>query len=425
VKRAPRALVLILIFAAALFVRLWLSAGHATLTNDERDYDSLAWTLASTGAYAEGGVPTAYRSIGYPAFVAGIYSVSGRTPRAVQAVQAFLDLATAGLLFVLLARRSRRAALLAAAIWAAYPAAILFSGALLSETLFAFLLVLFALLLDRAPPRPAAHVVPGLILGALALVKPEVLVFAALLVPLLLLRGLRLAEAAALLGGAALLVAPWVIRNEVVFGKPLFTTNDGANLLIGNNPEATGAYGPASVPARVREARGELAANQESRHAALAFIASRPGRFLALAPVKAAHVLSSDAELAVGRFGAPSTASYRQRYRSLPVAVHLAVSLPYFALVLAGLLGLVARSGGTERIVFAALAVSILLVHVVTFGGSRFHFPWMPFFALSAAGLADGGRARATPRAPAIAAALLVALAFVSVWVAEALALAR
>jgi hypothetical protein len=92
-------------------------------------------------------------------------------------------------------------------------------------------------------------------------------------------------------------------------------------------------------------------------------------------------------------------------------------------LVLAGLLGLVVRSGGTERIVFAALAASIVLVHVVTFGGSRFHFPWMPFFVLSAAGLADGGRARTAP--PAIAAALLVAVVFVSVWIAEALALAR
>jgi hypothetical protein len=421
VKRAPRALILVL--AAGLVARLCLSAGHATLASDERDYDTLAWTFASTGAYTEQGVPTAYRPVGYPVFLGAIYSLAGRSPAAVQAVQVALDLATATLLYVLLARRSRRAAILAAGIWAAYPAAVLYSGVLLSETLFVFLLVLFTLLLDRAPPRPAAYVFPGLVLGMLALVKPEALAFAVLLVLVLIPRGLSLTGAAGLLGGAAIVVAPWVVRNAVVFGRPLLTTSVGANLLIGNNPEATGAYGPASVPTRVREARSESEADVESRIAALAFIASRPGRFLALAPVKAGHVLSSDAELAVGRFGVPSTASYRQRYRSLPVAVHLAVSLPYFALVLAGLLGLVVRSGGTERTVFAALAASILLVHVVTFGGSRFHFPWMPFFALSAAGLADGGRAKTTP--PAIAAVLLVAVAFVSVWIAEALALAR
>ncbi len=423
-RRAPRALLFVL--AAGLLVRIVLAAGHSSLASDERDYDALGWGLASTGAYEDAGTPTAYRSIGYPAFIAGIYALAGRSPRTVLAVQAVLDLTTALLLYLLLARRSRRAAVLATAIWAFYPAAVLFSGALLSETLFTTLLVALTLLLDRAPPRAPSHVIPGLILGALVLIKPEALLFAAVLAALLLARGLRPAAIVALLGAAALVVTPWLIRNTIVFGSPLLTTSAGVNLLIGNNPAATGAYGPAEVPVRVREASGEAAVDGEARRAAVAFIASRPDRFVALSFVKAAYVLSSDAELAVGRFGAARSSpsgtlpSFHERYRALPAAIHLAVNLPYFALVLAGILGLVVRRGETEHSVFAAIVVSVLLVHVVAFGGSRFHAPWMPFFSASAAGLSGGtwkGLREARPQT--VAAAFIVAAAFVAVWIVE------
>jgi hypothetical protein len=423
--RPPRALALAL--AAGLIARLALAAGHGPLASDERDYDALGRTLATTGAYSDDGAPTAYRSIGYPAFVAGVYALAGRSPRAVQAAQTLLDLATALLLYRLLAGRSRRAGTVAAAIWALYPAAILFSGLLFPQTLVVFLLVAFTVLLDRASRRGSGFVLPGAVLGALVLVKPEWLVLAAALAILLLRRGLRARDAAALLASMAVVVAPWAARNQLVFGRLVLSTSFGPNLLIGNNPDATGAYGPALVPARVRSARGESAVDREARNAALEYMASRPGRFLTLGIVKTAHVLSSDAELAVGRFTpAPSPpARYRDRYRSLPIGIHAAVSLPYFVLVLAGILGLVVRPGGVERTVFTALVASVLLVHVVMFGGSRFHFPWMPFFALFAARLTEGwreGLAAARPRA--LAAGIAASAVFVLVWATEALLLA-
>jgi hypothetical protein len=341
-----------------------------------------------------------------------------------------LDLGTALLLYVLLIRRSRSGAILASAIWALNPAAILFSGTFLSETLFTTLLVALAVLLDRVPPRAPSHVVPGLVLGALILIKPETLLFAATLAVLLVVRGLRPTAVAALLGTAGLVVAPWLVRNAAVFGRPLLTTSTGVNLLIGNNPDAAGGYGPARVPSSVREARGEAAVDAAARRAAVGYIMSRPDRFIALAPVKVAHVLASDTELSVGRFATtPPTgvlpSSFKERYHSVHGAIHLAVNLPYFALVIAGLFGLAARRGGIERAVFAAIVVSVLVVHVVTFGGSRFHFPWMPFFAASAAGLPDGGwRLLRSARPRAIAAAILIAALFVTVWVVELILLA-
>ena len=419
---------LALALAVGLVARIALALTHGPLASDEQDYDRLGWTLATTGKYSENGSPTAYRSIGYPAFIAGIYALAGRSPRAVQAVQVALDLATALLLYGIAARRSRRAGIAAGSIWALYPAAILFSGLHLSETVYVFLLVLFTWLVVRTPKRAAGTIFAGALLGTLIVLKPGSLVFAVLLAPILLRGGLGARSVAILLATATVVVVPWVVRNSVVLRRPVLSTSLGPNLLIGNNPNATGAYGPALVPERVRNARGEVAVDFEARNAALQFITTQPGRFLTLAMVKCALVISSDAEVAVGRFtrrDPSSFASYRDRYRSLAVGIHAVVSLPYFALVLAGILGLVLRPNGIERSVFAALVVSVLLVHAATFGGSRFHFPWMPFFALFAARLADGWRGGLSTARPLAVTVGVAAMAIaVAVWVTEAWRLA-
>jgi hypothetical protein len=48
----------------------------------------------------------------------------------------------------------------------------------------------------------------------------------------------QFARAAALIAGAAAVLAPWAIRNELVFGRPIITTTHGGyTLLLANNPE--------------------------------------------------------------------------------------------------------------------------------------------------------------------------------------------
>ena len=47
----------------------------------------------------------------------------------------------------------------------------------------------------------------------------------------------RFVNCVALVGVAAIVVSPWVIRNQRVFGKPIVTTTHGGyTLLLGNNP---------------------------------------------------------------------------------------------------------------------------------------------------------------------------------------------
>ena len=83
-------------------------------------YDRLAWSLASDGEYVtEDGAPTAFRPVGYPAFLAAIYVVFGRSWLAGGMANALLGTVTVGLTYllartVLTARLSLVAALLIA-----------------------------------------------------------------------------------------------------------------------------------------------------------------------------------------------------------------------------------------------------------------------------------------------------------------------
>ncbi len=381
--------VLALAFALRIGFALW---NERPLRSDEIDFERLAWNLAQSGAYSENGRPTAYRPVGYPAFVAAVYRLAGRHAFAVRAAQALVDTGTVALLFLVGSRRRRSTGWIAAWAWALNPAAILYTALLISETLFAFLLFAFLALFDLGANRTGRSTfLHGALLGVLILVKP---LAAAFLIPVLWsFAGPRRLRAAALACGALLIVAPWMLRNARAVGTPALATNLGPNLLIGNHPGATGGYAP-NVPSGMLPARGlEKDEDTASRRIALGYILHDPGAFLWRGIRKLAYLASSEGELAVYSFhpdpGDPRT-RFREKYRSIPPGIHLALSLPYALTLLLGVLGLAVRRGplGTA---FLAFLLSWLFSCFVFFAGSRFHFPLMPAFTLFAAEAVPGG----------------------------------
>lgn len=417
-----RGLAPLVIVALALAVRLTLLLAHPTpLASDARDYDALGWTLATTAHYAnDDGTPTAYRGPGYPAFVAAIYA-AGRHPAAVKAAQAALDALTALLLYALLARRSRAAALIAGVAWAVLPAAVLFSGQLFSETAFTFGVVALAWLVSQ--DRAWADALAGLALGALILTKPMMLLFAAAL-PFALVKRPSARPTTAILGIAMVPVLAWVGRNLLVMGTPALITGAGANLWIGNNPRANGGYvepSPIEAPAAIGEVESDRIAGGD----ALAYIANHPGATALLDTRKLALLASSEAELAAGAFTRPDTgARLRERYRAVPGWLRAVVSMPTLAILVLGVFGFAVAPSGIERRLFAALLFAIAASSLVFFGGSRFRFPLMPFLVLFAAELVAGAmrRLRETSRARLIVAAA-ACCAIAAIWILEGLAL--
>jgi 4-amino-4-deoxy-L-arabinose transferase-like glycosyltransferase len=408
------------ILTVALVLRVGLVLLHPRpLTSDELDYDELAWSLAKSGTYQIHGHPTAYRPIGYPAIVGLGYVIFGRSPIAIRLLQSVFDSFTALLLYRLLAVRDRLAGLYAGLMWAVFIPAMLFSGQMFSETIFAFLLVLLVYLLSRWAKENKSPFAAGLVLGGLVLIKPMIIIFTPILV-FTLARMKSWRKSLALLTWACLPIALWLGRNTVELRTPALTTSTGINLLIGNNPQATGGY--SSVPAP-SSGSSEKSADSAAIRMALQYIRENPWQAAQTVVKKVLLLMSSDGELAVGNFSdaaATSGLRFRERFRSVPVWVHLLVSLPSALLLIIGTFGLATREPDMFGTVFYSLLAAILVSTIVFFGGSRFRFPLMPFLA----GFAGEAIAQARLRTRKLvgwrlALPLMVCSACVLVWASE------
>ena len=150
----------------------------APIRGDVRQYVAYAWNLVHhhTFSNADPGstavLPDAFRGPGYPLFLAGSLFVAGEGSGwylLTLQIQALLGAATVALT-MLLGRHwlSRKATLCAGLLMAFWPHHIAATGAVLSEVLFGFLLVLALWLTAEAArrKRTAWAAIAGLIFGA-------------------------------------------------------------------------------------------------------------------------------------------------------------------------------------------------------------------------------------------------------------------
>jgi hypothetical protein len=148
-------------------------------------------------------------------------------------------IATVGLLGRHLA--GARAGLLAAALAAVYPTLIAADGALMSESLYGLLAALCLLAAYRLLEAPSAGraAVLGALAGLAALTRGEAL----LLLPLVLVpvlwrpAGWRAALVAVL--ALAVVLAPWTVRNWIVFDRPVVVATNSGTAVAGANCDET------------------------------------------------------------------------------------------------------------------------------------------------------------------------------------------
>jgi hypothetical protein len=176
------------------------------------------------------------------------------------------------------------------AVWpvlllALWPTHVLMSGLPEKELLVIALLPWILWAAREASSRWGWGFAAGLLMGAVILLQPsfQLLPFFAAGLALLVgqpwLRVLRVLVTVLL--GAALVVAPWTVRNLSVLGEPvLVSTNGGGNLYRANNELATGAY--VAVGKVDVEALPELEANREGKRLAMEWIREHPADFLKL-----------------------------------------------------------------------------------------------------------------------------------------------
>jgi 4-amino-4-deoxy-L-arabinose transferase-like glycosyltransferase len=254
------------VLAVILLVGLGLRLDYAIRApqhpvDDARAYGRISRALFDGEGYAQGrGVPYLQSASNYqpglPLLVTGIYEIRGAADEeAARIVLALLSFFAIPFSFLLGRRLAGPAAgLVAAAAVAVYPALLEYTGMLMTEPVGTALLAATLLLYLRAceGERAWPWAATGLGIGGMAMLRPEFLLFVAVLPGLALVHrrgtgGLdrrRLKLAATMAGCACLVVLPWTVRNYIAFERlvPISTGGgqvlyEGSYLRAGPDPE--------------------------------------------------------------------------------------------------------------------------------------------------------------------------------------------
>ena len=380
------------ILVCALGVRLlWAAAVPVAPVSDSAAYDLLAVNLADGNGYAfEPGEPSAYWPVGTPAVYSVFYRVFGHVYWPVTLLHIFLGAAMTVLaMFYALERFGPGPARWTGAFLALWPALVQFTTVLASE--LPFIVLMLAALIAWTLPRGnfwLRAAVTGLCIALASYVRPTALLFPVVFVFAHVVQGHCPRKAVGgvgiMLAVMAVCIAPWTLRNVREFGDfALISTNGGANLWMGNNPETTGEYMP--LPESM-ENMSETARNAHLKQAARAYILDEPGAFVVRTVKKLVRL--HDRETIGVVWNREGLAA---RYPGFVQPVLKGLSelwwLAMLALAIAGILvylrkqGLRALLGEPAFLLWAYFAA----VHAVIVIQDRYHFPSNPFIAMFAA----------------------------------------
>ncbi|MEO6214022.1 MAG: hypothetical protein ABIP65_10380 [Vicinamibacterales bacterium] len=398
--------------AAGLLLRLVFGLFYWTgkpLTHDEREYLSLAESLAAGRGFAYSDSRIAgtgqqfSRAPGYPAFLAVLRARtdSEAAPAVVKVVQSALGAIVVVMIAALTWRAAGpRAAAVAALLAAAYPPMVWLSAYVFSESLYMPMALGCVLLLGAAARRTdAAHnpraggaltVAAGAVAGLAILVRPAMLLFLPLAAWWFWRRKQR-SLALALCVTAMLVVLPWTLRNAYRYGRIVVVASEGGvTFWTGNHPLARG--------------EGDLAANPELKRAEMNFRAMHPGvtaealeplyyrdafRQIAARPAWWAGLLARKAFYAFVPIG-PSYTLHSSRYLVTTV-------VPYAVLVPLALAGFMIISRlGRPPIPLYLLGASAVMTCLIFFPQERFRIPVIDPLIIVGAAAALGG----TPHKP-------------------------
>jgi 4-amino-4-deoxy-L-arabinose transferase-like glycosyltransferase len=406
---------LVALVALALRVAVIVAVPAAGVFADMTQYDGLARMVQEGRPWTDSS-----RGPGYPLFLALMYALPGPDLLIARLGQAGLGAACAVLTTVLATSFvSRRGALAAGIIVAVYPALVLSTIYLITEGLFTLLLV--GALVAARRTEAGRTVAAGVFTALAALTRSMGIALVPAIVAGNMLQGWRerrwrrpaVASALVVLAFVLTLV-PWFRHTSRVSGGLMLDSASPYNVLVGNNPRATGQL-EADDFGRITQTYlvGSVNEAEQNRRAmahSWAWIKSNPRAWLRLVPVKVGNLYGLEGRehawvYSVGYFGerSPTTAWVW--------GVLLLASFPLLATAATvGLLrpGLTDQSTGTQ---VAALLALVALLHIISFGESRFHLPLVPVLAvLAVRGVTTASTNRLTPVRSVACVVVLLAL---------------
>lgn len=245
---AALALGTLVVYAVATWIflapfRALAPEAQVVFGSDEQEYAGLAQTLLSAHRFAltPSSPPEAFRTPGYPAFIAALLVVTNSW-WSIVVVQILLSAFSTVLIYLLGTRYfSYGVGLFAAIVYSLDPTNMLFASDALTQTLymFVFLLAIFLAGFPEGRRHIPTLIGSGILLGISALVRPAglyIIPFVALLAAVSPQQQLRRAfvSAAIVLVAALLTLAPWIVRNGELAGGWSLSSISGYNALFYN-----------------------------------------------------------------------------------------------------------------------------------------------------------------------------------------------
>jgi hypothetical protein len=343
--------------------------------------------IAGGRGYSVDGIPTAYWPVGYPGFLAFIFYIFSNSLLLAKGANIVLSLATILLAYLFSKRvfHNEYAARITVFILAFFPNQIAYSSLLATEIFFTFLLLSGAVLFIYAREHFGTIFLSGVIWGLATLTHPQ-----AILVPMIFLlvfyTNLRslLKPGLALYLTLFLTLAPWIVRNSLVMGTPLLSTNGGINLLIGNSPYSNGKYiWNEDLAALLVGAKNEVDRDIKARQIAMEYMADNPIRTILLWPKKLFYLYRSDVEgISFNQAAMPQPPGKATRITFLGLKI---VAQVYYTLILMLFLisfPIILRSRARQYWIGFALMLYFTLIYLIFFGSPRFHYPLIPWVAI-------------------------------------------
>jgi hypothetical protein len=309
-------------------------------------------------------------------------------------------------------------AVVAGVILAVHPTLLMYTVLFMSETVFLFYLSAFFVLFTWPEASRRTTAAAGIFLALAILTRSTLLPFVGILLLWTLAssywpRAERLMRLRSLVVPMLLLIAPWTLRNAIVYHEFIpIDCISMQSLWQGNNANGWNV----GIAHRYNE-------HSESPTERERFAFREASAFLrAQTPVYPLRKLGMTLERLLGQQDFVSASYYpHKRFGSVPWSTAtqlIRIERYYFVGLMAlGLIGFAMAAASPERTLVAIFAASLVMSHWVTFFFPRHRVPFIPFLALFAAVALCRPPAvwRPTP-ARALAAITVVSLFAVAVW---------
>jgi len=376
-----------LCIASSIIVRVfWICLIPVEPVSDFNFYFQRGLDIANGAGYSSDGIPTAYWPVGYPAFLGILFLIFGHSLFYAKLANVFIYAGIIILAYSLSKRmlRNEYAAKITIIILAFYPNHIAYTSLMASETIFTFMLLLGAISFISARGRYGLLIISGLSWGLATLIKSQAIFIPAVFLLVYYKNIKSLIKSGVIVFLMLFLtIAPWVNRNNSVFGKRVLATNGGINLLIGNSRYSDGSYAwNQELESSLGDADNEADRDTKALQLAKDYMINNPVKTILLWPRKIFYLYAADIEgFYWNQAGMLKSDNNIKKYAFLLMKI---VAQLYYMFTIGLFFAALPRvlHNGRHSHIGLYFILYFTFVSLIFFGTPRFHFPLIPWVAI-------------------------------------------